>query len=364
MSCEKNNIQALKGGLVNGITAVANKGAYSATRVAMAAAGAVSSGKTKVEAAARPLVEKAEQTGRRVREKNEQARHRVAGKIAPATNKVVSSLQAADSYGLGSFVKGAAVGAGQTLQLAGRLEKAGVPMGAIVRVANGLGQFRSLPGNLASDASRKNLAATVVQTRPLLRYFNMQEAVNLWHSRLTPSLNGRDRLSVGEKVLSSTGVMVKADQANTTWHRGTSVVQMPDGEKRTLTHLQSLALPSQHYYFDRRLSHEETAGVVTGQRGYRPEDMSGYIGQVGPAEGLTRWGTAKHLMLKMRIYYPGGQPPGERPPRRLRNMRPLNERDGQWVGRQAARYGADRDPDLKTIKNFVSGRRPAPKGSD
>jgi hypothetical protein len=53
------------------------------------------------------------------------------------------------------------------------------------------------------------------------------------------------------------------------------VVQTAGGQ-RTITHLQSLKLPAQHYYFDRKLSDEDVAGVITGRE--KAPRMKGYVG--------------------------------------------------------------------------------------
>ncbi|MCP4362720.1 MAG: hypothetical protein GY796_32345, partial [Chloroflexi bacterium] len=86
------------------------------------------------------------------------------------------------------------------------------------------------------------------------------------------------------------------------WHRGTTVVKTPQGQ-RTITHLQSLRLPTQRYYFDRKLSNEEVAGVITGRE--KASRMKGYVGEIHPTESLTPgWGAAKKAMITARLYHP------------------------------------------------------------
>jgi hypothetical protein len=86
------------------------------------------------------------------------------------------------------------------------------------------------------------------------------------------------------------------------WHRGTSVVQTTGGQ-RTLTHLQSLKLPAQHYYFDRKLSDGEMAGLVSGQA--KANRLPGYAGEVHPMENLVpSWGATKKAMITTRLYHP------------------------------------------------------------
>jgi hypothetical protein len=71
--------------------------------------------------------------------------------------------------------------------------------------------------------------------------------VGRWPSRLTPALNRLDRGLAA--VRESEGVMLEIK--GQTWHRGTMVVKTAQGE-RTVTHIQSMSLPQQHYYSNSR----------------------------------------------------------------------------------------------------------------
>jgi hypothetical protein len=116
-------------------------------------------------------------------------------------------------------------------------------------------------------------------------YFKGQPAVRVWPSRLTPALNARDimgwpRLSVEF----SGGQMVESEGKS--WHVGTTVVKTPAGEQRAITHLQSMAVPSRHYYFNRPLKDREVAGIVQGQKGFEAKHLPGFAGQLGELESL------------------------------------------------------------------------------
>ncbi|MEM7032535.1 MAG: hypothetical protein AAF629_23480 [Chloroflexota bacterium] len=349
MSCQSNAQKNFRCAVTSGISTMTSQSAYTKAAVAVALGGAT------VYVGAKQK-NRVKQTVDTVQTKQAEKRHQLADRVSPTTNKMIDGLQTMDRYGAGKFGKGLIVGVGQALRVTRRLEEAGVPMGPLVRIANGLGKLQNTAGNTLGDASRKDLVATVVQPRrTMMGLLNTQEAVNLWHSRLTPKLNNRDGLGIGEKMLSSTGILVKDDQTDTTWHRGTTTVRMPDGAKRTLTHMQSLSYPGQHYYFDRKLTHQETASIATGQN--QPPDMAGYIGQVGSVEGLTTWGQAKHALLKTRIYYPSGESPGQRPTKRIGNMRPLREGSGRWMGRQVGRYIADHRTEIKETAQKLKGKR-------
>ncbi|MCP4685618.1 MAG: hypothetical protein GY867_09250 [bacterium] len=89
-----------------------------------------------------------------------------------------------------------------------------------------------------------------------------------------------------------------------TWHRGVSVVKTPQG-RRTITHLQSIALPSSHYYFDREVADKDAVGIASGK--VEPAAVPGYVGRVSEMEGLSAWGAAKTALIK--AYLHGGPPP-------------------------------------------------------
>ena len=121
--------------------------------------------------------------------------------------------------------------------------------------------------------------------------------VRVWQSRLTPLFNRADA-GVGG-VRRSDGLIVESQ--GQTWHRGTTVVKTSQGE-RTMAHLQSLTVPATHYYFNRRLSDNETVGIITGQKGFEPKTLDGYAGQVSEVESLfPAWAQTKRGLIQAHL---------------------------------------------------------------
>ncbi len=124
-----------------------------------------------------------------------------------------------------------------------------------------------------------------------------RQSVSLWPSKLTPFFNRADAGTA--KVKESEGLMFEVNGKS--WHRGRLTFQTNQGE-RTMTHLQSLSLPSTHYYFDRPLTDNETAGIITGQKGFEPKQMPGYAGQVTEVDGLLpAWAGVKHSLIQAHL---------------------------------------------------------------
>jgi hypothetical protein len=182
---------------------------------------------------------------------------------------------------------------------------------ALAPVAATVGAIASV-SNFATGAaatrvariSRSGLAGTVVQDKRQLLFFKGKEAVNLWKSSLTRRLNRADLLGshrlTGDGVYASDGVMFETGGGRT-WHRGTSVVSTSAGQ-RTLTHLQSLNLPAQHYYFDSRIGDEQAVGIATGR--VDPRKVPGFVGGISPGEALCPgWAGAKRAMINSVLYW-------------------------------------------------------------
>jgi hypothetical protein len=159
-------------------------------------------------------------------------------------------------------------------------------------------------GALAGWLSRTNLAGTVVGEKRHLLFFKGKVATDLWNSSLTDTLNRADLLGsqqLGKGIHSSDGVMF--DAGGLTWHRGTSVVDTPGGQ-RTITHLQSLSLPAEHHYFDRRIGDEQAVGIAARQAGFDPSRMPGYVGSISPTEALCpAWAGTKQAAIRTALYY-------------------------------------------------------------
>jgi hypothetical protein len=191
----------------------------------------------------------------------------------------------------------------ELLQNAGRVRqvtqkmKSGLAIGAVAASA-------------VAGLSLKEKTHALTQERRSGLFFKSKVKVEFSKSRLTGLLNRLDLAGshlLGQNIVSSEGELVSA--RGKAWHRGTVVFKTLSGE-RTMTHLQSISLPATHYYFDRALTDEETAGIVSGQKGFKPQQMAGYVGEINAMEGLApAWARTKRAMIRTRLYFPT-QPQG------------------------------------------------------
>ncbi|GIK42133.1 MAG: hypothetical protein BroJett011_59660 [Chloroflexota bacterium] len=157
-------------------------------------------------------------------------------------------------------------------------------------------------GNELAEATKSEDMANLTQVKRNMVFFKSQKQIPRWRSNLTPLLNRSDVIGTinSHHLVSSEGVMFKT--AGITWHRGTSVIQMPDGQ-RTLSHVQSLQWPAIHYYFDQPLSDEQAVGLATGE--LKPQSVPGYVGSISKKEGLMPlWANTKRAMLLIRLHWP------------------------------------------------------------
>jgi hypothetical protein len=153
-------------------------------------------------------------------------------------------------------------------------------------------------------ASRTELAGTVVREKRQLLFFKGKEAVAMWRSSMTDRLNRADLLGShrlkGAGVHASDGVMFETKGART-WHRGTSLVSTSKG-RRTVTHLQSLTLPGEHHYFDRRIGDEQAVGIATGR--LEAQKVPGYVSSISPQESLVpMWAASKRAAINSVLYW-------------------------------------------------------------
>ena len=174
-------------------------------------------------------------------------------------------------------------------------------------------------GTLIARATRDEAAGEVNAKKRVMSFWGTplgetRQKVKLYRSGLTGMLNRADRLGTpyvtGRGVRSGDGVVFET--GGVTWHRGTSVVDTPDG-KRTITHLQSLALPAAHYYFNQPLDDEQAVNVAN--RTARPETTPGYVGTVSSLEALTPgWAATKRALITSQLYWgeSAGAPPAEK----------------------------------------------------
>ncbi len=179
-------------------------------------------------------------------------------------------------------------------------------VGTALKVVKKVELVTGLAGDLAGFASRQEDVGQVMQDKRTLFFFKSQVPVTLWKSSLTGLINRQDVVGAsrfsGKHITSSEGVMFRT--GGKTWHRGTTVVNMPGGQ-RTMTHLQGLSMPGSHYYFDRPISDENAVGVAAGK--VKPESVQGYVGQVSSLEALCpAWAQTKHSLLRTRLYWPPG----------------------------------------------------------
>lgn len=185
-------------------------------------------------------------------------------------------------------------------------------MGEVMRNRRVLSQARRVVGTMgAISALSASVAVWATKDQGQDRTLTLQkndkalaEVTFQKSARMTRFLNKLDLIGshrLGKNVVSSEGDIVRGAKGGA-WHRGTSVVQTPGGQ-RTITHLQSLKLPAHHYYFDRKLSDGEVAGIVSGQA--KANRLPGYVGEVHAMENLApSWGATKKAMITTRLYYP------------------------------------------------------------
>jgi hypothetical protein len=246
--------------------------------------GAAASARQTVSGAAAAYVDKVDELG-----------EKVGSRVAPTAGKV---LKAANSP------VGKVAGTAGTIGVNVVALRNPAVAGAM-RLVNAAGGITRGIGNTAGEASRTDLAGTVVQDKRVALFFKGKEAVNLWKSSLTDRLNradliGSHRLANSGSVYASDGIMFET--RGQTWHRGSSVISTPGGGQRTITHLQSLGFPARHYYFDRRVGDENAVGIATGRVG--AESLPGYVGQIGGMEGLLPgWKQTKRAMITSVLYW-------------------------------------------------------------
>jgi hypothetical protein len=158
-----------------------------------------------------------------------------------------------------------------------------------------------LTASIAADVTTQpGGERTLVQRKKRFLLGEHQVEVAFTQSSLTRFLNRRDLMVSRQNVVASSGDMVHHGSA--TWHRGTTVVKTPQG-KRTITHLRRLGLPSASYYFERSLSDQDVAALVSSQ--HPAHQMTGYVGTIGAMENLApSWSQAKRAMILTRLHWP------------------------------------------------------------
>jgi hypothetical protein len=227
-----------------------------------------------------------------------------AAKLAPALAMAVAATRFQVRTAIGPNQM-PAIGAAVTLRPSQELfRNARGVMKTTKRVKTGM-TIGAVAASTVAGLSLKEKSRELVQERRSGLFFKSNVKVTFAKSRLTGLLNRLDLAGshrLGQNVVSSEGDLVTAQ--GKAWHRGAIVFKTPQGE-RTMTHLQSMTLPATHYYFDRALTDEEIAGIVSDQKGFKPPQMAGYIGEVNAMEGLApAWAQTKHAMIRTRLYFP------------------------------------------------------------
>jgi hypothetical protein len=189
---------------------------------------------------------------------------------------------------------------------AGEINRNRQVLGQVRHAVGTVGMVSTLSASAAVWATKDKKAGsrtlTLQKNGTRLAEVTFQKAARMTRFQNRLDLIGSHRL--GKNVVLSEGDIVRVVKGGA-WHRGTSVVQTA-GQQRTITHLQSLKLPGQHYYFDRKLSDGEVAGIVSGQT--KANRLPGYAGEVHPMENLVpSWGATKKAMIVTRLYHPSSE---------------------------------------------------------
>lgn len=327
MSCEKQSARiAATAAVSTGINTITGKagnviGAVS-NKIGGQISGAVqagqASGKTMLVSAKRQVGAAVEQWADTGDKLNEQ----VLGRVAPFSNAILRKVDrpTVTAAKAAPYVAGALAALrvrGYLVTQQGSAPVAAVAvaprsMGEIMRNRRVLGQAHRAIGAVGA-VSALSASAAVWATkdqgdeRTLALQKNnkaLAEVTFQKSAKMTGFLNKLDLIGshrLGKNVVSSEGDIVRAAKGGA-WHRGTSIIETPGGQ-RTITHLQSLKLPAQHYYFDRKLSDGEVAGLVSGQA--KANRLPGYVGEVHAMENLVpSWGATKKAMITTRLYHP------------------------------------------------------------
>ncbi len=125
----------------------------------------------------------------------------------------------------------------------------------------------------------------------------------MYASRLSPALNAADIRGWPVPVKHSLGVM--AESQGQSWHMGVTTVEAPQGEQRSICHLQSLNWPGTHYYFNRALKDEEVAVITSNHPAFpEPKHMKGYLGEVTEVESLApSIAHLKHRLIQAAAFF-------------------------------------------------------------
>jgi hypothetical protein len=156
-------------------------------------------------------------------------------------------------------------------------------------------------GTAVATLSEAGPAGAVMTERRRFLFFKSKQTVELNRSGLTGWLNRQNVIGQRELTVSN-GLLFTAGRKS--WHRGTVTFAVGQN-KRTITHLQSLSYPAEHYYFDRRLSNQQAVALAGGQS--KPETIPGFTGRVSKTEMLCpTWAGAKRALILARLHWKDG----------------------------------------------------------
>ncbi|GIK42131.1 MAG: hypothetical protein BroJett011_59640 [Chloroflexota bacterium] len=155
--------------------------------------------------------------------------------------------------------------------------------------------------------------ATKPESKRVLIHEKSNQEVKFYKTGLTPWLNRSNLLVSPQCVISDDGDIIQFRTklgGPKAWYRGTTMLRLPSGnegdpEERTLTYLQSLTLPVASYYFNRPLSDEEVADIITERGDKAPHQMEGYVGSISSWENLSPgWASTKRMMILTQLHWP------------------------------------------------------------
>jgi hypothetical protein len=186
-----------------------------------------------------------------------------------------------------------------TARVAAVLAGAGAVMAKTKFVVSQISRLSGVAGSFAGSLSRTERVGQVETERRVLLFFKSKQQVKLSRSRLTAFLNKRDVL-MGARILNSQGTLFET--GGRAWHLGTTGVETSRG-KQTITHLQSLTIPQDHFYFDRAVSNKQAVELANGRT--KPEQIPGFVGHVSQTEALLpAWASTNQALILTRIHWP------------------------------------------------------------
>lgn len=168
------------------------------------------------------------------------------------------------------------------------------------RVIGVTGRVTGMAGNWAAALCKSGNTGTVEVKKRFLFFFTSRQKVQLTQSNLLTSYLNRADVLPGTEVEHTKGTLFKV--GGNTWHWGETTVDTSRG-RQTITHLQTLALPSSHYYFDRSVAAQDMAELANGAK--KPETIDGFAGSVSKTESLCPgWAAAKQDLILARLHWP------------------------------------------------------------